>query len=121
MLRLAIALALTLAGEPAADLTVTVRPQGRDGPVKTRQVECARLGRAADKPRCRRLAGLRAKSLAPVPEGMACTQIYGGPALARVRGTLRGVRVNARFSLENGCEIDRWERNRALLGRPPGP
>ena len=121
MLRLAIAVTLMLAGEPAADLTVTIRPQGREGPAKTRQIECARLGRAARKPRCRRLGGLSAKRLAPVPRGTACTQIYGGPALARVRGTLRGERVNARFNLEDGCEIERWDRNRALLGKAPTP
>jgi hypothetical protein len=121
MLRLAVAVALMLSGEPAAELTVTVRPQGRDGPVRTRRFECDRLGRAARKPRCRRLGGLTAKRLAPVPEGMICTQIYGGPALGRVRGELRGRRVDARFNLEDGCEIARWERNRALLGDPPGP
>jgi hypothetical protein len=121
MLRLAVAVALMLSGEPATDLTVTVRPQGRDGPVKTRRFDCDRLGRAARKPRCRRLGGLTARSLAPVPEGMICTQEYGGPARARVRGKLHGERVNARFGLENGCEIARWERNRALLGKAPGP
>jgi len=25
--------------------------------------------------------------------------------------------VDERFSLEDGCQIARWERNRALLGR----
>jgi hypothetical protein len=47
-----------------------------------------------------------------------CTAIYGGPALARVTGTFRGRQVDARFSLEDGCEIARWERNRELLGPP---
>jgi hypothetical protein len=50
---------------------------------------------------------------------MACTAIYGGPDVARVTGTLRGEPVHESFSLEDGCQIARWERNRELLG-PPG-
>ncbi len=50
---------------------------------------------------------------------MACTAIYGGPSVARVTGTLRGEPVDESFSLEDGCQIARWEQNRELLG-PPG-
>ena len=49
-------------------------------------------------------------ALEPVPAGVACTEIYGGPHEARVTGTLDGEQVDARFSRANGCEIDRWER-----------
>jgi hypothetical protein len=28
--------------------------------------------------------------------------------------------VDERFSLEDGCQIARWERNRDLLGAPQG-
>lgn len=97
-----------------ASLTVTVRPQGEDGPSKTRRVECERLGAGSSD--CRRLGSVTARRLAPVPPETACAQIYGGPATARVRGTLRGREVEAEFSRVNGCEIERWERNRALLG-----
>jgi hypothetical protein len=92
----------------ATDLRVTVWPEGPNGPVRERRVECP--GAAV----CRELSP---QSLAPVPRDTACTAIYGGPSLARVRGTLRGEPVDERFSLEDGCEIARWERNRALLGR----
>jgi hypothetical protein len=68
---------------------------------------------------CRRLAGLTKADLAPVPDDMACGEIYGGPAVATVEGTLRGEPVKARFRLTDACEIERWRRNRALLGRPP--
>ena len=57
--------------------------------------------------------------LAPVPDGMACAEIYGGPAVASVTGTLRGESVRARFNLVDACQIERWRRNRALLGAPP--
>jgi hypothetical protein len=101
---------------PAADLEVAVRPQGPAGPVRRHRIECERLGPRADEPVCRRL---EAERLEPVPETMPCTAIYGGPALARLTGTIRGKPVDARFDLSNGCEIARWERNRELLGAVP--
>ena len=128
MLRLAIVLAglLLLAGcgseedggdspagssgsAPATELTVTVWPKGPDGPKRERRVECP--GSAV----CRDVS---AQSFAPVPHDTACTAIYGGPSVARVTGTLRGEPVDERFSLEDGCQIARWERNRELLGAP---
>jgi hypothetical protein len=99
----------------AADLTVIVSPEGPSGPAKERRIECERLGPGADPPVCRRITP---GQFAPVPGQMACTAIYGGPGVARVRGTLRGEPVDARFSLEDGCQIARWERNRELLGPP---
>jgi len=99
-----------------ADLTVTVRPEGPDGPPETRRIQCGELGQGATSSDCRRLASVTLKQLEPVPRLTACTEIYGGPATARVRGTLRGERVDARFDRTNGCEIERWDRNRALLG-----
>jgi hypothetical protein len=98
----------------AADLTVVVRPEGPNGPVRERRVVCERLG--AGKPACR---GLTAKRLAPVPRLTPCTSIYGGPAVARVTGALQGEPVDARFNRTDGCEIERWDRNVTLLG-PPG-
>ena len=40
---------------------------------------------------------------------MACTQQYGGPETATVKGTLDGKEIDAKFSRVNGCEIARWE------------
>ena len=122
MLRLAIALACLLVagcggGEdgddrpsaPATELTVTVWPEGRDGPMRERRVEC---------PGAELCGELSVEKLAPVPRTTPCTAIYGGPAVARVTGRLNGEPVDARFGLEDGCEIARWERNQALLGPP---
>jgi hypothetical protein len=94
---------------PATELAVTVWPEGRNGPKRERRVECPGA------PPC---AELSMRRLAPVPHATPCTAIYGGPAVARVTGTLDGARVDARFGLEDGCQIARWERNRALLGAP---
>jgi hypothetical protein len=100
----------------STDLTVTVRPSGPDGPAQTRKIQCAELGMGASGSDCRRLGSVSADQLKPVPRLTACTEIYGGPATALVRGTLRGQPVDARFDRTNGCEIARWDRNRALLG-----
>jgi hypothetical protein len=56
---------------------------------------------------------------APVPTDMACTEIYGGPQVARVVGVVQGKRIWARFSREDGCQIARWSRVSPWL-LPPG-
>jgi hypothetical protein len=103
-----------------ASLRVEVRPDGPGGPVRRRRIECRTLGEGAGERICRRLANLERRDLAPVPAGTACTQLYGGPAVASLSGTLRGRELRARFELKDGCEIARWRRNALLLGAPPG-
>jgi hypothetical protein len=63
---------------------------------------------------CTKLARLK-DPFAPVPADAMCAQIFGGPEIARVRGTYRGKRVNAVFNKKNGCEIDRWKRHAFLF------
>jgi hypothetical protein len=100
----------------AARLEVVLRPAGDGTPARRVQVECEALGADASSAICRRLGGLTRADLAPVPEDTACAQVYGGPAVATVEGTIGGDPVSARFALTDACEIDRWRRNRALLG-----
>jgi hypothetical protein len=107
------------AGAAAVNLTVTLRPEGPDGEAQTRRIECERIGPEASTAVCKGLAGVTPKQLEPVPANVACTQIYGGPGVARVKGTLLGEPVDARFELSNGCEIERWDRNRVLLDDAP--
>lgn len=45
----------------------------------------------------------------PTPGDQVCTEIFGGPQTATITGTYRGADVDATFSRENGCEIDRWD------------
>ena len=59
---------------------------------------------------CRRLDEGGWKLVAPVPASTICTEIYGGPQVAIVKGVLQGRRVWARFTRENGCQIARWSR-----------
>jgi hypothetical protein len=103
----------------AARLEIVVRPTGEGSQERRTTVECDVLGAGASSAICRRLGGLSRADLAPVPKDVACAQIYGGPAVATVDGTLGGDPVEARFKLTDACEIERWRRNRALLGPAP--
>lgn len=66
----------------------------------------------------RRLAGFLA---ARPPDNRICTQIYGGPATARVRGRIAGRAIDRRFSRTDGCEISDWEQAGVLLAPAPVP
>ena len=64
---------------------------------------------------CPQLAELDAADFAPVSPQMPCTEIFGGPDVVTVSGTLHGEQVNATFSRRNGCEIERFGRILPLL------
>ncbi|MGW1465266.1 SSI family serine proteinase inhibitor [Streptomyces sp. NPDC002308] len=51
----------------------------------------------------------------PVDKDAMCTQMYGGPATARITGTWRGRPVDTTVNRKNGCEIARWNALRPLL------
>ncbi|WP_328720648.1 subtilase-type protease inhibitor [Streptomyces sp. NBC_00247] len=51
----------------------------------------------------------------PVDEDAMCTQMYGGPATARITGTWRGRPVDTTVNRKNGCEIARWNALSPLL------
>ena len=101
-------------GLEGASLIVKVQPKGPKGPTRRTRIECERLGEGSE--RCRSLGDLTARRLGPVPPDIACAEIYGGPARARVTGELRGERIDARFDRTDACEIKRWNDNSALLG-----
>lgn len=112
---------------PAAPtaLTVTVSDSGRAAASDTYELRCGPTGGTLPRAQsaCDRLADLAAQGadpFAPVPEGAVCTEIYGGPATARVSGTWRGRRVDASFNRANGCEIGRWRALEPLLPEPSG-
>ncbi len=81
---------------------------------------CAPTGGSHPNPRvaCGVLGANGGEALPPSPPDQACTQQYGGPQKALVTGTWRGATVRSQFSLENGCEIERWTAMIGLL--PPG-
>ena len=44
------------------------------------------------------------------PLDRACTEIYGGPDVAHIRGTFDGATVETTIDRTNGCGIDEWDR-----------
>jgi Subtilisin inhibitor-like len=101
----------------SAELKITAWPKGRGtAGVKRWTLRCGPAGGSLPNAAraCRSLASLKNR-FAPVPKGVACTEIYGGPAEAVVSGRYASRRVWARFSRTDGCQIDRWERHRFLF------
>jgi aminoglycoside phosphotransferase (APT) family kinase protein len=66
---------------------------------------------------CRELGRLGWRAFLPVPKGMACTEIYGGPQAAFVSGRVDGRHVWAKLTRADGCQIERWGRVPSLLPR----
>jgi hypothetical protein len=101
--------AVLLAAVAATALTIAVSP-GNGAPTRHWTLHCAPAGgtlpHAADA--CTRLNRLSAP-FAPVPRDRMCTQIYGGPQVAHVKGTFKGNKVSATFNKRGGCEIARWK------------
>ncbi|GGG69338.1 hypothetical protein GCM10011374_37180 [Kocuria dechangensis] len=103
-------------------LEISVRPAPEQDP--TRHVlECldGAPGPATTLPgaevACADVAALGAGFFTAEPDpDRVCTLQYGGPATARVTGTVDGEAVDARFSLTDGCEISRWQAAESLLG-----
>ena len=104
----------------STSLNITVWPDGPGKPgKKTYTLRCAPA--AGTLPHrvaaCSKLASL-AHPFASTRKDVVCTDIYGGPAEARVTGRLRGYSVSAHFNRQNGCEIARWNRVRFLFAGP---
>jgi hypothetical protein len=107
------------AAEPGtANLRIAVWPQGKGsaGEARRWKLRCGPVGGTlpARARACRRLLALE-RPFRPVPRGVACIQIYGGPQVAEVRGRLRGEPVASTFSRTDGCQIERWNRVRFLF------
>lgn len=68
---------------------------------------------------CRKLALGGLRLFTPLPKDIVCTEIYGGPQVARVVGLVHGKRVWATFRRTNGCNISRWNGLSPWL-LPPG-
>lgn len=52
---------------------------------------------------------------APLPADGVCTQLYGGPQTATVRGTYQGQAVSLELSRTDGCRVAQWDRLGAVL------
>jgi hypothetical protein len=96
-----------------ANLVVTVDADGDEAqPAKEMQLTC---NAPTDSDACGAAAGISPADLQPTEDGVACTQQYGGPETATIKGTIRGQEVDASFARTDGCEIARWDKVSALL------
>lgn len=98
----------------ATELEIAVDPDG-EGKLEplTATVECE--GGETDDPVCAAVEELPDDPGAPTPPDVACTELYGGPDVLTVKGTLRGAPIDAEMTRGNGCEIERFERFTPLL------
>ena len=93
-------------------LRIVVWPQGTARPPRTpRILTCAPAGGTLPGAAraCAGLVGLD-RPFAPVPAGVACSQIFAGPQVALVTGTYGGRRISARFRRTDSCQTERWNR-----------
>lgn len=102
------------ANEAETELEITVDPDG-DGPKEPLEglIECP--GGAAPPAACAAIAELPDDPAVPVPPDAICTEIYGGPDVVTLSGTLEGEPIDAELTRANGCEIDRFERFAGVL------
>lgn len=49
-----------------------------------------------------------------------CTNVYGGPDVAMIQGTVRGKRVSVAISRTDGCQLALWSELEAVLGKATG-
>jgi hypothetical protein len=70
---------------------------------------------------CERLRDAAARdALRPPPPDEVCAEIYGGPDVATVTGTLDGTAVDARLDRSNACASGRWDALVPLVPEPTG-
>jgi hypothetical protein len=92
--------------------TLTCDGYGRRATGYLRKRDAARL--CATAYRLKRFLGSAA------PQDRVCTELYGGPDRARVRGNVAEAQVDRRFDRTDGCGIADWDKAQPLLPRPLG-
>jgi hypothetical protein len=96
-----------------AFLTISLDADGKGaGKPVTSELECASEFKSKNQA-CLALSDNPAM-LDPEKPGKICTEQYGGPQTATVKGTVNGKDVSASFSRTDGCQISRWEAAKAL-------
>ena len=107
----------TVSTEPRTSLEITYSPDEGAEPQRWTLTCDATGGTHPDAAAACRDLDRADDPFAPIPADAMCTEIYGGPQTAVVRGTYRGSAVEVSLSRVNGCFIDQWERLGALLPR----
>jgi hypothetical protein len=106
-------------------LSVAYKPSAKE-PVKLWTLTCDPVGGTHPnaKPACAALdkaAATGKDPFAPPPKDHGCSMIYGGPQTSTVTGTWKGKKINAHFSRQDGCQIDRWGALAPLVGEIARP
>ncbi|MCR1162633.1 subtilase-type protease inhibitor [Paenarthrobacter sp. UW852] len=116
----------TSSGNGSAELSITLMETPEAAP-KTFTLVCADGKPAAESKHpspaeaCATLKNNPAiLSPAPPRTDMACTMQYGGPATAKVTGSVDGKEVTAAFSRTDGCQIAMWDAAKSILGSDGG-
>ena len=107
----------------ATELQITVWPKGRSGDQDEATLRCSPAGGslANAETACRRLERMDRPFQRPSDQAV-CTEIYGGPEIAEIRGTFDGAQVDTTFARTDGCEIALWDRHQFLFPvKPAGP
>lgn len=113
-------------GAPSADLQISIRADGtNESDHYSLQCNGAQALETSVHPNAGEACALVAKEPQILEQSkpdakIACTEQYGGPAVARVSGTLHGQAVERGFDLANGCAISEWQAASALLVVQPG-
>ncbi len=94
---------------PASGVAITASTREAPGPGSY-------TARCADAACVRRWRAWASKA---ADDARACTEIYGGPERARVRGTIAGEPLDVTVTRSDGCGIADYERLFGLLGRDP--
>ncbi len=90
-------------------LTVTLDPDGPDGPEKEMTDKDVTCEDGSDDAACDAIAEIDVDALDPVSPDTACTEIFGGPDTASLKGIIEGEEVDVELTRANGCEIERFD------------
>lgn len=97
------------ATDAETSLKISVDTDG-DGPGEPFEATLECPGDGTVQVACAQVEKLPPDPAAPVPPDRPCTEIYGGPDVMTVSGTLDGEPIDATFTRGNGCEIERYDR-----------
>lgn len=113
-------------GQGNAELSITLL-EAPDAPLKAFTLVCAAGTPAAESEHpsaaeaCTAIKDNPAiLNPAPTKTDQACTMQYGGPATAKVTGSVDGKEVTAAFSRTDGCQIALWDAAKSILGSDGG-
>jgi Subtilisin inhibitor-like len=109
---LAVGVASSREASAKTSLTIAYWPEGSAGKSVKWILRCEPASGTLRRPAraCAKLKAGGSKLFAPLSPKVVCTEIWGGPQVARVTGKLRTARVSASFDRTNGCQIGRWNR-----------